>query len=670
MDAAGYYLRAHDDDRRQRIGLYLSCRVHASGSICSQTSTAAASPVYACPGGWSLSGTMCVRGTTYTATANYSCPNGFTLSGSTCSRTLSQAATASYSCPGGYSLNGTTCSQTSTTGATQVDQCIDSIFYKAGSNNLEANYCGRVESNFPGNNCPQPTWNGMKFHDKRKLPNSGIIKNCLYIPIKANTCPNGYTLNGATCSIVYTQNATASYSCPNGGSLSGTTCTTTNTTNAAVSYTCPANHALNGTTCTSTQSQPASVSYSCLAGYALSGTTCTASESQQASVNYSCPSGGSLSGTTCSTVETASATPTYECPTGYTLDGSLCRVSAAATPSSWSCPAGWTLSGSTCSQVLQQPATPIQICPNGGDLIDGACVTVGQKTECTDLEANPQCKWLRDTCLDETQSGPCKVTERTYSCPVPGEQGRPTGNMSVRAISTAPAGPASRSSGSRRTSSRTRSSPWARSTRPTRSSIPTSSRCSRARARPATSRCSVSSTAARARFPASSPGRGGHGLYGARLGWRDRDRQRSDAVPDDVPVRQQREAARRQGSPRPVPLRRQLCSSSFLGVCTTKRKTYCCFESKLTRIIQEQGRPQIDKPWGPPKTEQCVGLTLDEFSRLDFSKMDFSEIYSEFLESAKLPDQAQMASDIQAKIKAYYQQNATSGSATNGNGGN
>jgi conjugal transfer mating pair stabilization protein TraN len=110
------------------------------------------------------------------------------------------------------------------------------------------------------------------------------------------------------------------------------------------------------------------------------------------------------------------------------------------------------------------------------------------------------------------------------------------------------------------------------------------------------------------------------------------------------------------------------CSSSFLGVCT-KRKTYCCFESKLTRIIQEQGRPQIDKPWGPPKTEQCVGLTLDEFSA-SISRRWTSRKSSEFLESAKLPDQAQMASDIQAKIKAYYQQNATSGSATNGNGGN
>src|SRR3546814_8658230 len=46
------------------------------------------------------------------------------------------------------------------------------------------------------------------------------------------------------------------------------------------------------------------------------------------------------------------------------------------------------------------------------------------------------------------------------------------------------------------------------------------------------------------------------------------------------------------------------CSSSFLGVCQTKRKAYCCFESKLTRILQEQGRPQINKPWGKPKEGQ------------------------------------------------------------------
>jgi conjugal transfer mating pair stabilization protein TraN len=100
------------------------------------------------------------------------------------------------------------------------------------------------------------------------------------------------------------------------------------------------------------------------------------------------------------------------------------------------------------------------------------------------------------------------------------------------------------------------------------------------------------------------------------------------------------------------------CSSSFLGICSTKRKTYCCFQSKLTRILQEQGRPQIGKPWDKPKKEQCLGFTVDEFSRLDLSQMDFSEIYAEFLEAAKLPDEAQMAADIQAKIRAYYQENA------------
>src|SRR3546814_15070322 len=58
------------------------------------------------------------------------------------------------------------------------------------------------------------------------------------------------------------------------------------------------------------------------------------------------------------------------------------------------------------------------------------------------------------------------------------------------------------------------------------------------------------------------------------------------------------------------------CSSSFLGICSTRRTAYCCFESKLSRILQEQGRVQLGKPWGAPKKEQCIGFTIDEFSRL------------------------------------------------------
>src|SRR3546814_8438774 len=41
--------------------------------------------------------------------------------------------------------------------------------------------------------------------------------------------------------------------------------------------------------------------------------------------------------------------------------------------------------------------------------------------------------------------------------------------------------------------------------------------------------------------------------------------------------------------------------------------------------------------------------------------MDFSDIYADFLEAVKLPDEAQMASDIQANIDAYYKQHGPGG---------
>ena len=96
------------------------------------------------------------------------------------------------------------------------------------------------------------------------------------------------------------------------------------------------------------------------------------------------------------------------------------------------------------------------------------------------------------------------------------------------------------------------------------------------------------------------------------------------------------------------------CSSSFLGICTSKRTTACCFLSKLTRILQEQGRVQLSKSWGTPKAPDCSGFTVDEFARLDLSKMDFTEVYKEFVDAAKLPNEAATMTDIQAKIEAYY----------------
>lgn len=97
------------------------------------------------------------------------------------------------------------------------------------------------------------------------------------------------------------------------------------------------------------------------------------------------------------------------------------------------------------------------------------------------------------------------------------------------------------------------------------------------------------------------------------------------------------------------------CSASILGICTSKKTAYCCFESKLSRVLQEQGRPQLAKAWGSPRSESCRGFTVDEFARLDLSRMDFSEVYADFLDAAKLPDEVQTLTDIQQKIDRYYQ---------------
>lgn len=96
------------------------------------------------------------------------------------------------------------------------------------------------------------------------------------------------------------------------------------------------------------------------------------------------------------------------------------------------------------------------------------------------------------------------------------------------------------------------------------------------------------------------------------------------------------------------------CSHKILGVCTQKQEAHCCFLSKISRILQEQGRVQLPKPWDDPKDEKCLGFTLAEFARLDLSRMDFSEVYAEFTGAAQLPDEMATAAAMQTKITDYY----------------
>lgn len=60
------------------------------------------------------------------------------------------------------------------------------------------------------------------------------------------------------------------------------------------------------------------------------------------------------------------------------------------------------------------------------------------------------------------------------------------------------------------------------------------------------------------------------------------------------------------------------------------KHVFCCFKTKLGRVLQQQAHTQLTKDWGKPDNANCQGLTIDEISRLDFSKMDFSELHSDY----------------------------------------
>ena len=54
----------------------------------------------------------------------------------------------------------------------------------------------------------------------------------------------------------------------------------------------------------------------------------------------------------------------------------------------------------------------------------------------------------------------------------------------------------------------------------------------------------------------------------------------------------------------------------------------CCFNSRLARIINEQGRGQFGRGWGSPEGPDCSGFTVAQLQQLNFAAMDLTEFYA------------------------------------------
>ncbi|MBL3518871.1 conjugal transfer protein TraN [Arcobacter lanthieri] len=92
----------------------------------------------------------------------------------------------------------------------------------------------------------------------------------------------------------------------------------------------------------------------------------------------------------------------------------------------------------------------------------------------------------------------------------------------------------------------------------------------------------------------------------------------------------------------------------FTKICVQKSDSYCAFNSSLARIIQEQGREQLDISWGSAKSPECRGFTPEEFQKIDFSKIDLTEFVKDIQSSVQSSVIQNLGTYVKDKVGDFY----------------
>ncbi|MEQ4672448.1 conjugal transfer protein TraN [Providencia manganoxydans] len=93
------------------------------------------------------------------------------------------------------------------------------------------------------------------------------------------------------------------------------------------------------------------------------------------------------------------------------------------------------------------------------------------------------------------------------------------------------------------------------------------------------------------------------------------------------------------------------CSNKVLGVCLQKKEAYCVFDSKLAKIVQEQGRGwQLGIGFGSAKHSDCRGITIDELQAIEFDRLNFADFYADLEAGTDIPADQELIDRVQEQI--------------------
>lgn len=92
------------------------------------------------------------------------------------------------------------------------------------------------------------------------------------------------------------------------------------------------------------------------------------------------------------------------------------------------------------------------------------------------------------------------------------------------------------------------------------------------------------------------------------------------------------------------------CNGFF---CQSVTRSYCCFNSKLAKIINTAAVTQLGRA-----NSDCSGLTMEEFGRMNFAAIDMGEFMAEIMSTVTLPSTGAINTDVnssvQQKLLNYY----------------
>lgn len=67
------------------------------------------------------------------------------------------------------------------------------------------------------------------------------------------------------------------------------------------------------------------------------------------------------------------------------------------------------------------------------------------------------------------------------------------------------------------------------------------------------------------------------------------------------------------------------CKTRVLGYCIERRQSYCCFNSPLSRILQQEIRKQVGPSWGSAESPSCDGIPVARLDQVDWDRVNLDE---------------------------------------------